>query len=55
MLNYNNDWRWGLDKEYCQWYKNIKIYRQVLPNSWDLPFQKCYEDILKNLPKYEKD
>jgi tetratricopeptide (TPR) repeat protein len=55
MLNYNNDWRWGLDREYCQWYKNIKIYRQVLPNSWDLPFQKCYEDILKNLPKYEKN
>jgi ADP-heptose:LPS heptosyltransferase len=55
MLNYNNDWRWGSDKEYCKWYKNIKIYRQDLPNSWDLPFQKCYEDILKILPKYEKN
>jgi tetratricopeptide (TPR) repeat protein len=55
MLNYNNDWRWGSDKEYCKWYKNIKIYRQDLPNSWDLPFQKCYEDILKSLPKYEKN
>jgi tetratricopeptide (TPR) repeat protein len=55
MLNYNNDWRWGSDKEYCKWYKNIKIYRQDSPNSWDLPFQKCYEDILKILPKYEKN
>lgn len=55
MLNYNNDWRWGLDKDHCQWYKNMKIYRQLIPNSWDQPFQKCYEDVLKILSEYEKN
>jgi tetratricopeptide (TPR) repeat protein len=45
LLNYNNDWRWGIDKNYCGWYKNIKIFRQTESKSWDEPFNQIYDNI----------
>lgn len=45
LLNYNNDWRWGVDKDYCSWYKNVKIFRQTTSKSWDEPFNQVYDNI----------
>ena len=45
LLNYNNDWRWGVDKDYCSWYKNVKIFRQTSSKSWDEPFNQVYDNI----------
>jgi tetratricopeptide (TPR) repeat protein len=45
LLNYNNDWRWGVDKDYCSWYKNVKIFRQTKSKSWDEPFNQVYDNI----------
>jgi ADP-heptose:LPS heptosyltransferase len=45
LLNYNNDWRWGVDKDYCSWYKNVKIFRQTKSGSWNEPFNQVYDNI----------
>jgi tetratricopeptide (TPR) repeat protein len=45
LLNYNNHWVWGIDKNYSNWYKNIKIFRQNNSKSWDDPFNQVYDDI----------
>lgn len=47
ILNYNNHWVWGIDKNYCRWYKNVKIFRQDKTKSWDEPFNHVY-DIIKS-------
>lgn len=49
ILNYNNDWRWGLNRDKSIWYKNIKILRQVEPGSWKEPFDKAYEIIINKI------
>jgi ADP-heptose:LPS heptosyltransferase len=45
LLNYNNDWRWGVDKDYCSWYKTVKLFRQTASKSWNEPFNQIYDNI----------
>ena len=45
LLNYNNDWRWGVDKDYCSWYKTVKLFRQTASKSWNEPFNQVYDNI----------
>ena len=49
ILNYNNDWRWGLNRDKSIWYNNVKILRQVEPGSWKEPFDKAYEIIINKI------
>jgi tetratricopeptide (TPR) repeat protein len=45
LLDYNNDWRWGVNKDYSIWYKSIKIFRQDKAGFWDQPFTQVYNNI----------
>ena len=49
ILNYNNHWVWGVDKNYCRWYKNVKIFRQDKTKSWDEPFNQVYNIVKSSL------
>jgi hypothetical protein len=49
ILNYNNHWVWGVDKNYCRWYKNVKIFRQDKTKSWDEPFNHVYNIVKSSL------
>jgi Tfp pilus assembly protein PilF/ADP-heptose:LPS heptosyltransferase len=45
LLDYNSDWRWGVNKDYSIWYKSIKIFRQDEAGFWDRPFTQVYNNI----------
>ena len=45
LLDYNNDWRWGVNRDYSIWYKSIKIFRQDEAGLWDRPFTQVYNNI----------
>jgi hypothetical protein len=34
MLWWNPDWRWGIDRDDCDWYPNLRIFRQARPGDW---------------------
>jgi hypothetical protein len=34
LLPYSADWRWMQQSDLTDWYKTVKLYRQILPGSW---------------------
>ena len=51
LLDYNNDWRWGLNSETTPWYPSFEIIRQENPyEGWSFVIQK-----LKNKIKHLQD
>lgn len=37
LLPYAADWRWGVNDSSAVWYKNMKIFRQIMPGDWFIP------------------
>ncbi len=35
LLKFNPDWRWGLEDDQINWYKNITLLRQTSAGDWD--------------------
>ena len=46
MLHYDADWRWLLDRSDSPWYPTMKLYRQVMPESWDHVIQTIEKDLI---------
>jgi hypothetical protein len=34
LMNYQMDWRWGIDAEYSPWYPSIRVFRQTTLGDW---------------------
>ena len=47
LLPKNYDWRWHKDITKCNWYKSVKLYRQL--TNWDDVVMQVYNDIVINL------
>ena len=48
LLDYNNDWRWGLNTDDTYWYKSMKLFRQnSLDYNWDEVISKVKEELNK--------
>ena len=45
LLPYSSDWRWFDDKKTTPWYKNVEIFKQKNPISWE----EEINDIVKKL------
>ena len=40
LLKFNPDWRWGLEEEHINWYKNMTLLRQTTANDWSSVLQQ---------------
>ena len=49
LLPFVQDWRWGVDTNYCPWYKSIKLFKQKNLGNWDDIFDEIYEELKKLL------
>lgn len=54
MLNADNEWRWLVEGETTNWYKNIRLFRQKCKNNWEETFENVFEElnnkiIIKNI------
>jgi hypothetical protein len=48
LLDYNNDWRWGLNTDDTYWYKSMKLFRQnSLDYNWNEVISKVKEELNK--------
>lgn len=46
---YTPDWRWQINGEKTDWYPNVRIFRQEVPEEWDLPFAQITKALKENI------
>ena len=44
-LPYEVNWRWHTDLSVCDWYDNIRLFRQERPGDWDSVFRQIESEI----------
>lgn len=45
LLPWLHDWRWGLDGGSSYWYPSMKLFRQEVGQSWDLPIRNLVNEL----------
>ncbi|MBQ6516194.1 tetratricopeptide repeat protein [bacterium] len=46
LLPYDYNWRWHTDISNCDWYENVKLFRQTTPDNWENVFDEIYSIII---------
>ena len=55
VLNYKNDWRWGINEEKTIWYPNAILFRNKKENEWESSFEDIFKYLKNNFKIYEKN
>ena len=54
LLAHAPDWRWQLDRDDCDWYASVKLFRQSVPGGWDAVVASVAEALRKEIARASK-
>jgi tetratricopeptide (TPR) repeat protein len=54
LLAHAPDWRWQLDRDDCDWYASVRIFRQSEPGGWDAVIARVSQALREEVSRASK-